>query len=42
MKLPRAKITSDGTKQLIMYIDVQQALIPQRSGGLEKNKEEDI
>ena len=36
------KITSDGTKQLIMYIDVQQALIPQRSGGLEKNKEEDI
>ena len=37
-----AKITSDGTKQLIRYIDVQQALIPQRSGGLEKNKEEDI
>ena len=33
-----AKITSDGTKQLIVYIDAQQALILQRSGGLENSK----
>ena len=35
-----AKITSDGTKQIIVYIDAQQALILQRSGGWENSKSE--